>query len=276
MRRIKQHILIVSITFFSIFLTKQKAFSQTETINYIDTTTSKSISLNIPYMMQVRNELQFVDTFNFKELTVDLNRLRNYNEYLVESHQGVNLLDTVDIQIFVDTSKLIPTRNNKFYIIPPPPPLPPDFINKDSLKKDNKKSTLKYEIPKIYINNYPVFIINKSKNTILLTFEDISGFKIIQEALDSSGNWRPIQYWHWNWCGNAYMCLSLQPNHYALTRTTKFTGKYKTKLRLKLRYFNRSFYSNEFDGTINYSQFKFPEKLDYYNEREKRLMLLEE
>ncbi len=242
--------------------------------NYLDTTSIKGIDFEIQEMALTYNHLQLIDTFDFSNQTINLNKQLKSGEHKKTALLGYLLPeDSLEILILVDTTRLIPTRNNFLgYILPPPP----EYLN------DDLDSLLIDDIPLIlnrndrYINNYPIFIINKSNSMVSLLYESISGFVMIQEAQDSIGNWNPIQYWHWNWCGNTYALVDLKPNYYALTRTPKFSGKKNTKMRLKLKVYEQFFYSNEFYGSIDYSQFNFPDRLDFYDEHAKNLMLLNE
>lgn len=104
---------------------------------------------------------------------------------------------------------------------------------------------------------YPIYLVNETSNTKMV-FGRINN-RIMQEALDSNGRWRPIEYrpdfcaWV---CGNGYFWgINIRSNEYLLVYLPKYSGNYKTKMRIRVRGFNTEYISNPFDGIMNYSQF---------------------
>jgi len=81
-----------------------------------------------------------------------------------------------------------------------------------------------------------------------------SQLNIVQEARDARGKWRPIEYLATSWCGNSDHRVFLPSGHYWEFAAPAYTGSIKTKLRFVLQGKN-PLYSNEFDGSINLSQF---------------------
>jgi len=80
---------------------------------------------------------------------------------------------------------------------------------------------------------------------------------MIQEALDKDGNWKPIEYWVYSGCGNSYFNpLKLDSGKYVMIPIKKYSGKFKTKIRLKFKYGNDILYSNSFESSINVSLFE--------------------
>ncbi|MCB9195074.1 MAG: hypothetical protein H6600_09450 [Flavobacteriales bacterium] len=82
---------------------------------------------------------------------------------------------------------------------------------------------------------------------------------MIQEAQNEKGEWKPIEYWVPSGCGNSYFDpLELKPNHFAKVAIVKYSGSFKTQLRLKLRYSRKCkvLYSEPFRGSIEPSQFE--------------------
>jgi len=80
---------------------------------------------------------------------------------------------------------------------------------------------------------------------------------IIQEALDPQGNWAPIEYWVYTGCGNSfYNPLRLGPGQCILIPIRKYTGSYKTQLRLKFKFDGGIMYSEPFEGSIHKTQFQ--------------------
>lgn len=79
---------------------------------------------------------------------------------------------------------------------------------------------------------------------------------IIQEALDTDGNWKPIELLPRSWCGNSYHRVQLGTNEYWEFSTALYHGTFKTKLRFRLGSDERgAVYSNEFEGSVNPGQF---------------------
>jgi len=100
-----------------------------------------------------------------------------------------------------------------------------------------------------------VWIINNSQDTISIQMQDGSYICVLQ-AKTKSGKWQPIQYWRFSSCGNSYYYKYFPPktaNSFITKIPTK--GDYKTKLRYKLLGANKFYYSNEFEGKINYCEF---------------------
>ncbi len=108
------------------------------------------------------------------------------------------------------------------------------------------------------VNNhghYQILLLNNSADTIHLARQDGSLICVMQ-ALTKDKQWRPVQYWQFSWCGNSYFDQLLLPKERVslLTKLPK-RGDYKTKLRYKLAGTDRFYYSNEFEGYINYQEF---------------------
>lgn len=105
----------------------------------------------------------------------------------------------------------------------------------------------------------PCYIVNFSGDTIDMLTQDYC-IPMIQEALDSDGIWKPVEFWWNSWCGNSYYYVYLAPKHFLMTRIIKYDGNFATKLRIKARITfpgnkERTIYSNEFNGKINKNQF---------------------
>lgn len=86
-----------------------------------------------------------------------------------------------------------------------------------------------------------------------------SGYGIIQEAKDSTGVWRPIQY-NIGFFGRPFMLkIDLYPQNTLVLTIPKYGGDYKTKLRVKLKTPCFTLYSNEFRGSVSKGQFNVPD-----------------
>lgn len=87
-----------------------------------------------------------------------------------------------------------------------------------------------------------------------------SRLSIVQEAKDSQGKWRPIEYLYSSFCGNSYHKVFLGPNEYWSFAVPRYKGSFKTKLRFRLSTEKTNLLSNEFDGSINPRQFTAPKE----------------
>ena len=99
-------------------------------------------------------------------------------------------------------------------------------------------------------NSFPVLIRNNNKDTVTIGYG--SQIPIIMEAIDSLGNWEPIQRSFTYKCGNGVGSIILPPNEIVITFAPIYKGSYKTQLRLTLG--NNK--SKQFLGYINYKQLK--------------------
>lgn len=100
-----------------------------------------------------------------------------------------------------------------------------------------------------------VWIINNSKDTVTIQMQDWSYVCILQ-AKTKNGRWLPIEYWEFSDCGNSSYHRPIMPkmaNSFITQLPNR--GNYKTKLRYKLLTKGKYYYSNEFNGKINYCEF---------------------
>lgn len=100
------------------------------------------------------------------------------------------------------------------------------------------------------------YLVNTTDSTFTARRQDGS-LIMIQEALDSNGTWQPIEYWVYSGCGNSYFSpLKLAPNKCVLIPIKKYSGDFKTQIRLKFKNGNAIIYSEPFEGTIVEAQLK--------------------
>lgn len=181
-----------------------------------------------------------------------------------------NKYDTIfsrtDLKIIIDTSysftsKGIAYKNLLFYVN--------DIILKDSLKNPFYKNKLPFDsirsLQKISVSAYPVLFYNNSKKGIIMG-SLMENIKIIQEAKDIDGNWKPIEFFD-----NVGSCLGpmnllLESKHYTATAIIKYKGNFKTKIRVKYLEGKNIYYSNEINGTINQAQFNQEYLIDFYKD----------
>ncbi|WP_276135082.1 hypothetical protein [Polluticoccus soli] len=103
---------------------------------------------------------------------------------------------------------------------------------------------------------YPVFVFNETSSRKMLDIA--SGINAIHEALDSSGIWRPIEYnakMEMLLCGTGAGAVLIRPQEFAVFYMPRYTGSYRTSLRVRLYTNEHVYLSPPFTGRINYSQF---------------------
>jgi hypothetical protein len=108
------------------------------------------------------------------------------------------------------------------------------------------------------VTAYPVYIWNPTTKITSIPVQGVAT-EIIQEAKDKNGNWRPIEYWVSGFCANGVWEYILKPNYYVVTSIYKYSGEFKTDLRIKFRRGGKIYYSNSFRGSINRGQFALNE-----------------
>lgn len=210
------------------------------------------------------------ENINLKDL--DNEFIKKYNECV----QRINL-DTIlpkyNISVFVDTTYFFPRKGFEYKYIEFPKKVIVDGLIDGKVPTNQESNLTQKEYEKYlnedngsndYVNCYPLIIYNKSNDSIL------TRFKYIQEAKDINGNWKPIEYYYnFGGCGNpeSYYFKLLSKN-YMIYPIIKYGGNFKTKLRVKLYNKGNIYYSNEFEGFINQSQFditKFRNKFKVSN-----------
>ena len=117
-----------------------------------------------------------------------------------------------------------------------------------------------HEIPKPpYIPPYtnvlahPVFLVNTSDS--LQGIESHDGrLLVVQEALSTEGEWKPIERFEFSGCGNSYGLYLLHVGQYLLFGAQQYHGDLKTKMRMVLRTNGKILVSNTFNGRVYQSQ----------------------
>ena len=116
-------------------------------------------------------------------------------------------------------------------------------------------------------NGLRVVVANASSQKIEFDAMD-NRLNMVVQALNASGEWKDIEYLPTSGHNNFHI-LTLKPNEYWSFATPKYEGAIKTKLRVKLTYFDPAedslksrydrkqlvIYSNEYNGAINPGQF---------------------
>ncbi len=138
-------------------------------------------------------------------------------------------------------------------------------IHNDSLSMDGFQLIVDYEtnivlsFPRTLWGNtfYPVYVVNETQSTKIFTGKDSHLFSL-QEARDPNYRWYPIEGRRIEMCGHGYWGLRIHPGEFALFILPKYTGNFKTWLRVRLKNGTNTYVSKPFIGTINPSQFYIP------------------
>ncbi len=133
---------------------------------------------------------------------------------------------------------------------------------KDSIKSDGFSLYVDYaySVPYSRWGNghfyyYPVYIVNQTASTQLFNGRLDHAFGT-QEALDSNGKWRPIEFKTAFSDANSFG-LKVHPGEFVMCLFTKYKGNYVTRMRVRLLIGGHLYISKSFPGEINYSQFHF-------------------
>jgi len=142
------------------------------------------------------------------------------------------------------------------------------FVSSSVVKeKINEQSKSENEINLILEKSndslYSIYIFNKTTDSIKISIQDWHLF-LIQEAKNENGDWKPIEYWKYSWCGNSYLSNKLEPNGILKTESKVYSGNFETQIRFKLLNDDKVFYSNSMAGYVNLSQFKIPNDITDY------------
>jgi hypothetical protein len=122
-------------------------------------------------------------------------------------------------------------------------------------------------------NCHSVFINNTTSKSVKFNASDSRLYMKVQ-AKTMNNEWKDIEYLPSSFCGNSLHILTLNSGEYWEFLMPKYSGDFKTKLRIELKYIDPenengkwysratdlTIYSNEFDGSINKSQFWRKEK----------------
>lgn len=117
------------------------------------------------------------------------------------------------------------------------------------------------ERPRNFVQTYPVFILNPTKQPLYLVSQDMR-IIMIQEAKNEKGEWLPIEYWRYSDCGNSYGLIQVNSGQAVIANMYKYAGDFETELRVKLKSGKNSIYSKPFKGRINKKQFNYSQELE--------------
>jgi hypothetical protein len=143
-----------------------------------------------------------------------------------------------------------------------------DFVSTSEVKeKINGQSNTENKINLILEETndslYSIYVFNKTTDSLKISSQDWHLF-LIQEAKNQNGEWKPIEYWKYSWCGNSYLSDKLEPNGILKTESKVYNGNFETQIRFKLLNDNKVYYSNSMVGFVNLSQFEIPNDITEY------------
>lgn len=102
---------------------------------------------------------------------------------------------------------------------------------------------------------------NNTSDTLFFLIRNVGKLIAIQEARDKNGNWQPVEYFFNDRCGNSFDEFALAPHYVLNFELPRYTGTFKTKMRLCIRLDNGLFaFSNEWPAYINERQFEKPKE----------------
>ncbi|QQS29019.1 MAG: WG repeat-containing protein [Sphingobacteriales bacterium] len=120
----------------------------------------------------------------------------------------------------------------------------------------------------IYLGNfyaYKLFLINASNNIVNIHTEN-GLMKIIQQAKNEKGEWKDIEHFVHNFCGNYNYEVPVAPNEFQIFATPIFKGDFNTQRRFKLEIEDHMIYSNSYSGQINRGQLNLISKEQLRNQ----------
>lgn len=110
---------------------------------------------------------------------------------------------------------------------------------------------------------FRVILANTTRKTEAFHASD-SRLRIVREALDVDGTWKPIEHLPSSFCGNSYHRVFLPPRHYWSFVAPVYAGSLATEMRFVLYLGSgQPVYSNQFPGFVNPEQFDPPAEFDF-------------
>lgn len=143
-----------------------------------------------------------------------------------------------------------------------------DFVSTSELKAkiyglSKTKNEINLILEKPNDSLYSIYVFNKTTNSLEISIQDWH-LLLIQEAKNQYGEWNPIEYWKYSWCGNSYLGYKLEPNGILKTESEAYKGDFETQIRFKLLNNDKVYYSNSLIGFVNLSQFDIPKDITEY------------
>ncbi len=253
------------------------------------------INVNTKEMLSVSISSNF-SAFDFDKDTLigEKADFKKFEKYRIFFKDRDTVLPRYNFKIIVDTSYTIPAKDFEYKNI--------DFPSKEhriedglikgkeptqnQIKRQSDDIDCYYEkkakMWKDYITCLPLLVFNNAKTPAY-----VGGIRMIQEAKDVDGKWKPIEFYDPpKGCIVNHSLFKHMPKKYEGLLIIKYHGSFKTKLRVKMQINNQYYYSNEFEGSINRSQFSqdyLKKYIDYhkgynqdgYKEKYKKYTLLQ-
>lgn len=122
---------------------------------------------------------------------------------------------------------------------------------------------------KVYnIKHLLIYMVNNTSSNVALQMQDGSFIGLLEARIDKN-QWRAVQYLSFSWCGNSYRLKHIGAGVKSYFAVPTPTGNYKATLRYKILGKDKFYYSNEFEGEINYcdlqdNKHSAKEKLEAY------------
>ena len=216
------------------------------------------VEVNTRHMLQSSPVLLGI---NFtKDTSIIMHKERNLNKSIIDLKKDT-LLPRYDLKIIIDTT--YDFHYNEFEYKWHDLAKFADSITKLNFSRKQFEDIVfsKYygkinRLRKNHVVSYTLLIYNNGKENAYLEEVGVNNFSLIQEAKDTDGNWKPIEYIYSLPLDIIdYSCTVLSPKKYLATSIIKYHGDFKTKLRVKIRFGRNYYYSNEIEGYINKSQF---------------------
>jgi len=257
-----QLIILLSLIILSCNNEKDKSISEWKIPIVKDSLPSADKNFETKYIKNPINQLLYIGAKK-DSILISKNSL-NINPYYSEFIEIDTIPKESKFELIADTKQKLSIDLENFSFPPPPVALKGNEYEIDEVKTDSVFEIWKKR-PRNYVNAYPVFIRNTSKDTIHIDNQDGALF-LIQEAKNKIGEWKPIEYWIFSTCGNSYAYTSLGPNDILVLKKVSYKGSFETEMRLKLRTNNKLVYSKPFKGSINEEQFDL-ENIDGFTKR---------
>jgi len=192
---------------------------------------------------QIPSKSYVLKSTSTTETTIHLFDLKHYDDSPRLIPDSLPFSLTNKVELLVDNTQGFTIKFRDSYL--PPPPGTDEFGN----------VVPEYHPPYDSVKVIPAYIVNFTDSIQGIESHD-GKIIMIQEALNSNNEWKPIEYFSYSGCGNSYGITSLDTNCYLMFGVNKYKGDVKTKLRVRLRTNGNTILSNEYFGYINKSQFK--------------------
>lgn len=224
------------------------------------------IEVNSKEMLRANSDFfseYFPINFESDAKTLKDDELKSLNKYYKYFKNYDTIFPKYNFKIIIDTSYTIDVKGFQHKNIPIPDKKtriidglingkpPTDEQINISTKIINNYCDKLFKPQRDYVKCYPLLIFNDENS-----HSYIKEIRFIQEAKNKNGEWNPIEYYYTlpSCIGNNHF-LALDKKKYFSLPIMKYHGSFKTKLRVKVEINNKYYYSNEFDGFINLSQF---------------------